>query len=71
MNKVKFEIDQTAADRITVCNLKDWRKYLVKENRENKKRVPMPDHLAQDIADNIRYIAALDIVIGAFEVPTR
>jgi uncharacterized protein YeeX (DUF496 family) len=67
VSKVKFEIDQTAADSITMCNLKDWRKYLLKEIRENKKRVPMPDHIAEDIANNIKYIAALDIIIGAFE----
>lgn len=66
---VKFEIDQTAADSITVTNLKDWRKYLVKENKDLKKKFPLPDHLARDMADNTQYIQALDIVIGAFETP--
>jgi len=68
---VKFEIDQEAADRITVLNLKDWRKYLVKENRDLKKKFPLPDHLAHDLASNTQYIQALDIVIGAYEVPPR
>ena len=68
---VKFEIDQEAADRITVLNLKDWRKLLLKENRELKKRFPLPDHLAHDLASNTQYIQALDIVIGAYEVPPR
>lgn len=62
----KFEIDQETADRITVLNLKDWRKYLIKENRENKKRFPMPDHIAQDIANNTRYIQALDVIIEGY-----
>lgn len=69
MSKVKFEIDQDAANSITVTNLKDWRKYLMKENRDLKKKFPLPDHLARDMADNTRYIQALDIVIGAFETP--
>jgi hypothetical protein len=67
----KFEIDQEAANRITLLNLKDWRKYLVKENRDLKKKFPLPDHLAQDMTNNIKYIQALDIVIGAYEVPPR
>ena len=62
----KFEIDQESADRITVLNLKDWRKYLLKENRDLKKKFPLPDHLARDMADNTRYIQALDIVIEAY-----
>lgn len=62
----KFEIDQETADRITVLNLKDWRKYLIKENRENKKRFPMPDHIAHDIASNTRYIQALDVIIEGY-----
>lgn len=69
MTKIKFEIDQDAADRITVTNLRDWRKYLVRENRELKKRFPLPDHLAHDLASNIQYIAALDLIIGAFTPP--
>lgn len=70
MSKIKFEIDQDAANSITVSNLKDWRKYLIKENRELKKRFPLPDHLAHDLTSNTKYIQALDIVIGAFEVPS-
>lgn len=71
MSKIKFEIDQEAADRITLLNLKDWRKYLAKENRELKKQFPLPEHRAHDFASNIKYIQALDMVIGAYEVPPR
>ena len=28
-----IELDHEAADRITVCTLKDWQKYLKKENK--------------------------------------
>lgn len=62
-------IEQETADRITLDNLKDWRKYLKRENAQLKKRFPLPDHLAHDLADNTKYIQALDIVIGAYEVP--
>ena len=65
----KFEIDQEAADRITLLNLKDWRKYLAKENKALAKRFPLPDHLAHDLINNKKYIQALDIVIGAYDYP--
>jgi hypothetical protein len=67
--KLQLTIDQEAADRITLLNLRDWRKYLIKENKDLAKKFPLPDHRAQDMVDNKKYIQALDIVIGAYEPP--
>lgn len=67
--KPQLSIDLEVADRITLLNLKEWRKYLKKENKELAKRFPLPDHLAQDMANNTKYIQAVDIVISAYDYP--
>jgi hypothetical protein len=67
--KPQLSIDYDTANRITLLSLKDWRKYLKQENKDLKKKFPLPDHLAQDFANNTKYIQALDIVIGAYEPP--
>jgi hypothetical protein len=60
MSKGKLEIDFETADRITVVSLKDQRQYLKKELREFKKGEYLHP---EDVANNIRLIEALDLVI--------
>lgn len=64
--KPQLSIDLETADRITALNLIEWRKYLKKENKTLEKKFPLPDHLAQDLINNKKYIQALDIVISAY-----
>lgn len=66
---MKFEIDQEAADRITVLNLKDYRKYLKKEFAEWK-RNPQTDTNPDgkwlhpdDASNSIHAIDALNLII--------
>ena len=60
-------LDIETANRIALASMKDWRKYLIKENKDLKKKFPLPDHLAHDFASNTKYIQALDIIIEAYE----
>jgi hypothetical protein len=64
MSKTRqITLDGEAADRITVLNLKDHRSYLTKELKNFKKG----DYLhPEDVAENIRAIAALDLIIHYF-----
>jgi hypothetical protein len=72
MSKNKLEIDQDCADRITVCNLQDWRKYLKKELAQWNKNPRTPENPGgywlhpEDVTNNVRYIAALDLIIHAY-----
>jgi len=67
-----FEIDQEAADRITVLNLQDSRAYLKKELKQWKKNPRSdanPDGYwlhPEDVAGNIQTIAAMDLIIKYF-----
>jgi hypothetical protein len=56
-------LDGDAADRITVCNLKDYRNYLKKELREYKKGKWLH---SEDVAGNIRRVEALNLIIKDF-----
>ena len=72
MSKNKLEIDQDCADRVTLINLQDWRKYLKKELAMWKKNPKTPENPSgywlhpEDVTNNVRYIAALDLIIGAY-----
>lgn len=72
----KLEIDWKSANNITYLTLVDWRKYLKKELKQwkkNPKTDSNPDGYwlhPEDVANNIKYIAALDLIIPAFEDPT-
>ena len=59
----KIELDGEAADRITICNLKEYRAYLKKELRQYKKGEYLhPD----DVAGNIKLIEAMTLIIKYF-----
>jgi len=68
----KIELDGEAADRITVLNLKDYRAYLKKELKEWKKNPKSDSNPSgywlhpDDVANNIRVIEALNLVIKQF-----
>jgi hypothetical protein len=63
MTKAKLELDFDTADRITLLCLKDHRKYLNDELKSFKKGEYLhPD----DVVDNTRVVAAMDIVIKHF-----
>jgi hypothetical protein len=72
MSKNKLEIDQECADRITMLNLQDWQRYLKKELSQWKKNPRTPENPnghwlhPEDVTGNVRYIAALDLIIGAY-----
>jgi hypothetical protein len=65
-------IDGETADRITSLNLKDYRAYLkseLKKWKKNPKSDTNPDGYwmhPEDVAGNIRTIAALDLIIDHF-----
>jgi hypothetical protein len=59
----KIELDGEAADRITVLNLKECRNYLKKELRQYKKGEYLHP---EDVAENIKMIEALNLVIKYF-----
>lgn len=65
-------IDGETADRITSLNLKDYRAYLKKELSDWKKNPKTEDNQdgfwlhPEDVAGNIRRIAALDLIIKDF-----
>jgi hypothetical protein len=65
--KNEITIDTNTANRIALASMKDWRKYLIKENKDLKKKFPLPDHLAHDYNMNTQYIQALDLIISAYE----
>jgi hypothetical protein len=61
MNKTKqLTIDFETAERITVISLKDSRAYLKKEIKNFKKGEYLHP---EDVADNIKLIEAMDLVI--------
>ena len=60
-------LDMETANSIALASMKDWRKYLIKENKDLKKKFPLPDHLAHDYASNTKYIQALNLIIRAYE----
>ena len=64
-NAITLDID--TANGIALASMKDWRKYLIKENKDLKKKFPLPDHLAHDYASNLQYIEALNLIISAYE----
>jgi hypothetical protein len=59
----KLEIDMETADRITVLVLRDQRRYLKKELMQFEKGGYLH---ADDVVNNTRMIAALDLVIKHF-----
>jgi hypothetical protein len=59
----KIELDGEAADRITVLTLKDYRSYLKKELIQFKKGEYLHP---EDVAGNIKAIAAMDLIIKHF-----
>lgn len=63
MAKKQIVLDGDAADKITVCNLKDYRQYLKKELAQFKKGEYLHE---EDVAGNIKRIAALDLIIKDF-----
>jgi hypothetical protein len=60
VGKKENEIDFDTADRITVISLKDQRKYLKKEIADWKKGEYLH---SEDVAGNLKLIAALDLII--------
>ena len=60
----KLEIDGEIADRITLLNLVDYRKYLKKELEDYKKGAYLH---SEDVAGNIKRIEALTLIIGDFK----
>ena len=56
----RLEIDFETADRITLLTLKDQRKYLKKELDDFKEGGYLHP---EDVANNIKLIAALDVII--------
>lgn len=56
----QLEIDYETADRITLLTLKDQRKYLKKELDDFKEGHYLHP---EDVANNIKLIAALDVII--------
>jgi hypothetical protein len=60
MSKGKLEIDFETADRITLISLKDQRKYLNSEIRKFKKGEYLHP---EDVANNMKLIAAMDLLI--------
>ena len=68
----KIELDGETADKITLLNLKDYRKYLkaeLKTWRENPKTDSNPDGIwlhPEDVAENTRAIEALNLIIRHF-----
>ena len=65
--KPQITLDIDTANGIALASMKDWRKYLIKENKDLKKKFPLPDHLAHDYASNLQYIEALNLIIRAYE----
>ena len=63
MNK-KFEIDGETADRITVLNLIDYRKYLKNELKDYRKGGYLH---SEDVVGNLKRIEALTLIIGDFK----
>jgi len=63
MSKQKLEIDKEAADRITLINLKDYRKYLKKELADHKKGSWLHP---EDVDNHARVIKALDLIINHY-----
>ena len=59
----KLEIDGEVADRITLLNLTDYRKYLKDELKAFKKGAYLHDN---DVAGNIKRIEALTLIIRDF-----
>ena len=68
----QIKLDGDAADRITICNLKDYRSTLKKELRKWKKNPKSESNPngywlhPEDVTGNIQTIAALDLIIGHF-----
>ena len=60
MSRGRLEIDFETADRITLITLKEQRKYLKKELAQFKKGEYLHP---EDVANNIRLVEALDLVI--------
>lgn len=56
-------LDSEAADRITLCNLQDYRNYLKKEIEDFKKGKWLH---SEDVAGNIQRIEALNLIIKDF-----
>ncbi len=56
-------LDVEAADRITLCNLQDYRDYLKKELEDFKEGKWLH---SEDVAGNIRRIEALNLIIKDF-----
>jgi len=60
----KLQIDGDVADRITVLNLIDYRKYLKDELKAYKKGAHLHN---DDVVGNIKRIEALTLIIGDFK----
>ena len=56
-------LDVEAADRITLCNLQDYRDYLKKELEDFKEGKWLH---SEDVVGNIRRIEALNLIIKDF-----
>jgi len=74
MSKIKFEIDNESAERITALYLKDYADYLKKELREWKKN-PKSDTNPngywlhpEDVAGNIRRVDIITELLKDFSV---
>ena len=74
MSKIKFEIDNESAERITALYLKDYADYLKKELREWKKN-PKSDTNPngywlhpEDVAGNIRRVDIITEILKDFSV---
>lgn len=69
---MKFKMSQESADKITVDNLKQWRKYLQSELDQwaaNPKNEMNPDGVwmhPDDVVGNTKYIMACALIIDAF-----
>jgi hypothetical protein len=63
MTKRKLELDFETADRITLLNLVEYRKFLKKELKDYKKGKWLHP---EDVAGNITSINALDVIIKRF-----
>lgn len=61
----KLEIDGETADRITVLNLIDYRKYLKNELKAYRKGAYLHN---EDVVGNLKRIEALTLIIGDFKL---
>ena len=65
-NSRGLQLDFDTADRITILNLKDCYKTLIKENEEIQALDEIPEHKSQDLVYNINMLKHISAVLHYF-----